>query len=78
MGDNALTCFLGCCSQLLQVLMEVCVETCSHTSRQLSVSQISDISVPVWHEDLTFERSRTFPAKPHLFRNIPNIRSHQL
>lgn len=26
MGDKALTCFLGCCVQLLQVLMEVFVQ----------------------------------------------------
>lgn len=28
MGDKALTCFLGCCVQLLQVLMEVCIQKC--------------------------------------------------
>lgn len=31
MGDKALTCFLGCCVQLLQVLMEV---KCSMKSRE--------------------------------------------
>lgn len=29
MGDKALSCFLGCCVQLLQVLMEVLALQCS-------------------------------------------------